>query len=137
MSARPPERIDLTPEEQAFVRRVDELYAAPDLSAEERVAFQARLDARRSSPRRGWVPATLAGAAVVAAGSALLVLTFTRAELADDEATPRIARQEAATTLAAATPEEALLALATEGVADADEGLPEDYLAIEGVLLGG
>lgn len=134
MSPTTPERPDLTPEEERFVRRVADVYQSPPLSPARRVAFGRALEERvaRAQRRRGG-PALVAGAVVAA--SALLLFAVMRSP--EGEPAPRVALGETAGAGATATPEEAILALATESVADRDASLPDDYAAIESLFLGG
>lgn len=121
-------------DEQAFVRRVAELYTAPETSASRRVAFNARLEERLARRQRwSWRPALASAVAAVA----LAVLAVGR--LGGPAVSPGTgaAGRPPAVAADAETPERALLALAAEGAPDQEEELPEDYLAIESLFLGG
>jgi hypothetical protein len=126
------DRPDLTPEEGAFVRSIASFYTAPQPSAAERVAFNAKLEQRVARRRTAWRRApAFAGAAVVAA---LGVFVLARATVV----TPRPGEISSSFASAASTTaESAILALATDSPEEPEEALPEDYLAIEDVFLGG
>jgi hypothetical protein len=120
--------------EQRFVAHVAEAYRASPQSVEQRVAFQARLDARIA--RRRILPRLrmLAGAAVAAAAAWLVVMGLgwdPRGELRVARAgDPRPAAAESTRASAA----EAILSLSADED-DEDESLPDDYAAIADLFL--
>ena len=120
----------LSPRDEAFVRRVAAAFAPPPRSPAQRAAFSARLEAGRASA--AWRGRRALGVAALATTAAAVLLLRT----VPLGPTPEAAPQE--TALAAGTglsPEEALLALASEPGADGEEALPPDYAAIASVLL--
>ncbi|HKA14579.1 MAG TPA: hypothetical protein VKH41_06150 [Myxococcota bacterium] len=110
---------DLDLGDAELVRRIAESYRAPEPSAAERVALRARIDARlqRRSVRRLWV----AGAATAGVAAAIALLR---------------AGEPAVAPAPDAAADEALLALAAPAGAE-EEALPDDYQAIEDLLLEG
>jgi hypothetical protein len=122
----------LSRDEEAFVRKLADSYVAPELSPHERASFHADLErriARRRAVQR-WRP-VFAGAAVAAA---LAVFVFARG---GDVVPPttRVDRPEVASRTST-TAENVILAMAIESPSDQEAELPDDYLAIEDVLLG-
>jgi hypothetical protein len=129
MTQRDDERPALSGEDEALVRRVADVYAAPALTAAQRARFDAGLERRlhnTASRRRGWLIA-------LATGMAALYFVSEHASAPTRGATGRAALEPVAT---AASPEEVILAVATEPVADAEDALPEDYRAISYLVLG-
>ena len=129
MTQRDDERPALTGEDEAFVRRVADAYAAPTLTAAQRVRFDAGLERRlrgSASRRGGWLIA-------LGTGMAALYFVIEHASAPTRRATEQAVLEQVAT---AASPEEVILAVATEPVADADAALPEDYQAISYLVLG-
>lgn len=131
----------LTPEEEAFVRRVAH-WSEPPPSGARRAAFAAgigeRLARRRARGTRGLVAAAAAAAALLAWSW----IGLPRPAGEPDRGVPAVARGSAAEGTAAAgaaeTPEETILALTSAGDdAGEDAALPEDYAAIAGLFLGG
>ena len=109
-------------EDERFARWLGENYAAPPMTEARRRRFDARLEARLAQARtRPWHAAL---AAAVAAGLAFVLW----GEYAAGPGATRPAP-------AAATSAEAVLALATEPVRDAEEALPVDYQAISYLLI--
>jgi hypothetical protein len=125
--------------ERAFVRRLADAYAPPGLSPAERVAFHARLDERIARRRRArrWRMG-LAGSAVVAT-LALFVFGRPRTEVTPEGAGDMRVTALASRTLVEdpTTAETAILALVADAPDGQDDAFPEDYLAIEDLLLGG
>jgi hypothetical protein len=125
------DRPSLNRDEEVFVRKLAESYVAPELSPNERAAFHAGLE-RRLSRRRiaeRWRP-LLAGAAV-AAGLAVFVLAR-----GSDVAAPTAADRQVAASRTTTTAENVILAMTTESAGEREAELPDDYLAIQDVLLG-
>ena len=118
-------------DDEAFARNVAAHYTAPPMTASQRTRFDARLEERVQRGARPW----LAAGAVAAAVAALLFwqasgVAPTRDEVASIDASD-------AALESAATPEEWLLAMGSDSFADADAGLPADYVAISDLLLAG
>jgi hypothetical protein len=109
------------PDDDAFVRRVRDAYAAPAMSPARRARFDDALDARIARER--WRFAPWAAAALAGGAAALLVLTrlgpLATPPLVADEATPE---------------EEYVLALAGGGADEFEAALPVEYRAIAGML---
>jgi hypothetical protein len=127
---------ELTRADQRFVARVADAWRAAPLSAERRVAFQARLDARIAS-RRAALPLRALAGAVAAAAAVWLVVAGLGSGERDGEL--RIARADdprpvATESARAATAEEAILELSAEDDGE-DESLPDDYAAIASLFL--
>lgn len=134
MSHRDDELRPLAREDEAFVRNVADLYAAPPMTTLQRSRFDARLEERirdRAARRRPWF-AVAAG--VAAALSLLLWRTATLAPVGDEVA--QIAVAEPTQSEADASADAWILAMTTDSLADADDTLPPDYLAISDLLLG-
>jgi hypothetical protein len=138
MNPADPDRPGLTPEDERLVLLVAEASRPPALGAARRAAFTAELEQRLARPpRRGWRSAL--ALAVGTAAAALLLFAA-----GEQPATRRPERVVAEMPSAPEAPaangvsaEEALLALDGESAAERDESLPEDYVAIESLLLGG
>lgn len=123
MSSDIDDRDRLAPDDAAFVRRVADAYAPPPQSPSRRAAFDAELEARVARDRWRFVP--WAAAAAVAGAAALLVLALLPATPA-----PQVAREP----LDAAAEDEFVLAIGGEAPEEFADGLPEEYVAIAGVL---
>ena len=129
MTWRDDERPALTREDEALVRRVADAYATPAMTAAQRARFDTGLERRRlgsASRRNGWLVA-------LATGLAALYFVSEHATAPKRGATEPAVLEPVATS---ASPEEVILAVATEPVADAEEALPEDYQAISYLVLG-
>jgi hypothetical protein len=132
------DRPALTPEEERLVRRIGEVYRAPERSPAARVAFTAALEERLARRRRrGWKPLVALAAAGAALAFALLLEGDGTAPAPEAVPDAAPALQRLAEPASALSPEEVILAIATGAGADADSALPEDYLAIESLVLGG
>ena len=155
------DEIRLSPDDARFVEKLAETYAPERLTAEERIAFNAALEARLQERRRSarLVPA-LAGA-VAAAAAAWLLLPGATPPPSEPRATAVVAGADASVPLeagamaAGATEAGAALELGafdavdwelelldSDTLLDDDEGsaedlLPDDYLAIASVFLDG
>lgn len=132
MSDLPDDRREADPATEAFVRRVNEAYAPPPLTPARRVAFHARLDERLERGARPRWGARLAAAGAVAAACVLTLRLASDGRLAVPLVPPPVV--PTATTIA--SPDEALLVLATESETSDEETLPADYEAISSVFLG-
>jgi hypothetical protein len=134
MSDRTDDGRSLDREDEAFVRNVADLYAAPPMTASQRTRFDARLEERirdRAAHRRPWY----AVAAGVAVTLALLILRATiDAPVRDDVA--QVTVSEPTQSENDASGDEWILAMTTDSPADSDDTLPPDYLAISDLLLG-
>jgi hypothetical protein len=134
MNERHDEGQPLSSEDEAFVRIVADLHAAPPMTASQRTRFDARLEERigdRAARRRPW----FAVAAVVAATLSLLIWRATiDAPPGDDVA--RVTESEPTLGEADASANEWILAMTTDLLTDSDDTLPPDYLAISDLLLG-
>lgn len=125
---------DLGGEDALFVQRIAEIATPPEMSPARRRAFDRRLE-ERLERRWQWMP--VLAPAVAAAALALLVIIGIRPSL-DDTADQSVARLPTAVIEAEEVDfEAALLAFSLESFDDEDVALPEDYLAIEEVFLGG
>ncbi len=134
MSDRHDEETPLSRDDEAFVRNVADLYAAPPMTAVQRSRFDARLEERigdRAARRRPW----FAVAAGVAAALSLLLWRVTELAPGGDEVA-QIAVALPTQSEADASADEWILAMTTESSTDADDTLPPDYLAISDLLLG-
>lgn len=128
------------PEARAFARRLSEAYAPPPLSAAEQARFDAGLEERLERRRRrgGWLP-LLAGAASAAA--LLWVLLPAGAPEPEETPAPRMADATPAAQweydLIYST--DAALSGEPEEEEDAfpEAMLPDEYAAIDSLLLGG
>jgi hypothetical protein len=124
MSPHPDDRDHLSPEDEAFVRRIAESYAPAPLTPNRRAAFDAELELRLARDR--WRLAPWAAAVLVAGTAALLVITRLPAT-----PQPSTIAADAADTEA---DEEFVLALAGGSSDDFDRSLPTDYQAIASLL---
>ncbi len=132
-----PYRPDPTPDDEAFVRKVAGLYDPPELSEARRSAFDARLE-ERLSHRRGWSwKPVLAGVAVFLAVALLLLRAGEAPRTGASPEGLAAQRPVAPVERAETTAEDAILALTTVTAASAEEDLPEEYVAIETLFLGG
>jgi hypothetical protein len=120
------DQTELTPDEQALVRHIGDLYAAPPLSGPRRARFDARLAERLGAPAprsRALVGISLAAVAAASFGIWMVM--------------PRGGTQGVETPSAlavAAQDDDAILAM-MEPIASADEALPEDYRAIADLVI--
>ena len=107
-------------DDDAFARNVAAHYTAPPMTASQRTRFDARLEERalRSAVRpRPWL-------AAVAVAAAVASLFFRQARgVAPTNDVAQIDASDASLE-GAATPEEWILAMGSESLADADDGLP-------------
>jgi hypothetical protein len=135
-----PDAVDLNPEDRAFVDRLSNAYAAPEMSPARRVAFRKQLDRRTTAPRGAkglrWVTAGL-----VATLAAVLLLTSTSNPPSSENVPAQVALEDGVivapdATLQETTPEEALFSLAFESQFDEASDLPDDYEAIASLFLG-
>lgn len=133
-----------SPDERAFVARVRDVYTPERRTAREQESFDRRLRERlEQAARPTWTwPVPIAVAAGVL-GLCLLLFRGTPGNLLTTPAATVVTQpveQVLATTVddeAPSTVEDALLALGTEAIANADDVLPDDYVAIENLFLGG
>jgi hypothetical protein len=131
MNERHDEGQPLSREDEAFVRNVANLYAASPMTASQRTRFDARLEERirirdRAARRRPWY-------AVAAGVAATLSLLIWRATIG---APGGVDVAQVTESEADASANEWILAMTTDPLADSDETLPPDYLAISDLLLG-
>ncbi len=134
MSDRRDDRQPLSPDDEAFVRSVADLYAARPMTAARRTRFDARLEERIRDGvvrRRPW----FAGIAVAAVALSLLVWRA-GIDAPDGGEVERVAGSEPALDESETVAEEWILAMATASLPETDEALPPDYLAISDLLLG-
>lgn len=128
------DRQPLSPDDEAFVRSVADLYAPPPMTASQRTRFDARLEERIRDGvlrRRRWL------VAVAAAAAALSLLVWrARVDVPDGGAVARVEVREPALDESDTVAEEWILAMATDVLPETDEALPPDYLAISDLLLG-
>jgi hypothetical protein len=120
-------------DDDALLRSVAAHYAPPPMTASQRTRFDARLEERVQrgvANMRPW----LAGVAIAAAVAGLL-LWQTSSVAPTGDTMVRVAVAEP-TLDGAATPEEWILSMAGDEIADANAGLPADYVAISSLLLG-
>jgi hypothetical protein len=124
----------LTRADARFIARVGDAYRARPPSAEQRVAFQAGLDARIA--RRRWVfrLRALAGAVAAAAAAWLVVAGLGSGDRSGELRIARAGDPRAVSGSAGATAEEAILSLSAEDESE-DESLPDDYAAIADLFL--
>lgn len=128
---------ELEPRDEAFVRRLSEVYSLPRMSASRRVAFQAALEARLHRRRRSfWKPLGAMTAAVAAVG---LFVVVQRGTDAGGSAATGAGANPAPTTVAmlGSTPEQTILDIATVSYEGRENDLPADYEAIDNLFLGG
>jgi hypothetical protein len=121
-------------DDDAFARNVAAHYAAPAMTASQRTRFDARLEERmrrRAARSRSWI----AAGAVAVAGAALF-LWQSGGVAPTGDGVAQVDENDAALE-ATVTPEEWILAMGGDSVADANEGLPADYVAISDLLLAG
>jgi hypothetical protein len=108
-------------EDERFARWLGELYEAPPMTEARRRRFDARLEERLARARaRPW------HAALAAAAAALAFVLWGEHAAGPGATDPAPA---------AAASAEAVLALATEPVTDAEEALPVEYQAISYLLI--
>jgi len=134
MRDRHDDRQPLSPDEEAFVRSVADLYASPPMTASQRTRFDARLEERIRDGvlrRRRWLVAVAA-----AAGALSLLVWRAGVEVPDGGAVARVEVGEPALDESDTVAEEWILAMATDALPETDEALPPDYLAISDLLLG-
>ena len=110
-----------------LARRIAELYAAPPPTESARRRFDARLEARLHARPRPW------GFALAAAAVALALAVL--GERAARTPAPVAPAAPALAAVAEAESAEAVLELATGPVADPEDALPDDYLAIAFLIL--
>jgi len=106
--------------DEEFVRWLADAYTPPPMTGARRARFDARLEARLGAraPRGPWLVAAATGAFALAIG-------VWSARVGDRGAGPTRTEGSA----------EAVLALATDPVADAEEALPTEYRAISYLLI--
>ena len=120
----------LAPDEQALVRRIGDLYAAPPLSGPHRTRFDARLAERvgaRAPRTRALVGISFAAVAAASFGLWMMVPRGGTPGVDTPSALP-------APLAMAAQDDDAILAM-MEPIASADEALPEDYRAIADLVI--
>ena len=120
------ERAPLDPEDKDFVDRLAAHYRPPPLTSAKRVAFDEALRARIERPqRRGFFVPALATAAM----AALVWVTFS----------PRLEGDESNPGVASVWGNELFLSSDVSPLDDRDDSevLPDDYLAIASLFLGG
>jgi hypothetical protein len=120
-------------DDDAFVRNLAAHYTAPPMTASQRTRFDARLEER--TQRGGAGARTWIAAGVIAAVAALFFLQ-SGGVAPVSQPIARVDESDAALE-AAATPEEWIVAMGSESLGDADDGLPVDYVAISDLLLAG
>jgi hypothetical protein len=122
----------LSPDEHDFVASVREAYRWPEPSPAARAAFRARLEQRLDQRRGGAAPvwASLAVAGVAAMALAVWLIPADESHRAISEAPTHLAMPAAG---------DAILALAASPDDDLgkDASLPDEYVAISDLLLGG
>lgn len=125
------ERPVLDGAEKEFVERLDREYAPPPMSAAERAAFDEAVRARLERPER---PHLLVPAIAAAAAAAALCFV-----LLDSTGPIRLQGEEENGAVVANSWEDELFLSSDLSAEDRDESetLPQDYLAIAGVFLGG
>ena len=132
MSRERDDRLELDPRERAIVERAAEFYAAPPLSASQRVRFDAQLAERLSAPAHGRARlAASLGAAAVALGAVLGLWLLPAHERPDAQIV-----SAASTPLAVVAQDEDAILAAVGPIANADDALPEDYRAISDLVIG-
>lgn len=132
MSGPLPDRPNLTRDEEEFVRKLAGVYAPPEPTAAERVAFNAALEARvaRRRARAPWRPMLAAAALAAVVAIFLFPRAVTIAPQGEGDA-PEIA------SASPTTPESVILtSLRGDPPSAEEEAFPDDYLAIEDVFLG-
>jgi hypothetical protein len=129
-----PDAPELARSEHRFVARVAGAYRARPQSPAERVAFQARLDARIARPRGVTPLRALAGAAAAAAAVWLVVAGLGSEEPAGELRVARAGDPVPAAASGRASAAEAILSLSSEDDSE-DEPLPDDYAAIADLFL--
>jgi hypothetical protein len=133
MSDRTDDGRSLDREDEAFVRNVADLYAAPPMTASQRTRFDARLEERiRDSALRRWP--WLAVTASVAAVLSLLVW-HTRIDVSSGVEAAQVGVSMPTRIETNASGDDWILAMTTETLSDSDDTLPPDYLAISDLLL--
>ena len=134
MSDRHDDERPLSTEDEAFVRNVANLYAAPPMTASQRTRFDARLEERRGdrAPRRGpWFAVAVGVAATL---SLLLWRAMIDAPSGDDVV--QVIAREPTWSETDASADAWILAMTTDTLSESDDTLPPDYLAISDLLLG-
>lgn len=121
----------------AFVERVSRGYGPPARSDAERAAFDARLRERleQHSSAGSWV-GRLVPALVVAAVASMLFLVRSEPTAPTEPAPAVVASTQTTKLVLPSSPAEALMALADDDSEGIAESLPDDYAAIESLLLG-
>ncbi len=134
MNPRSDDETRLSAEEEAFVRRLAGAWAPPERRPEQRLAFQAKLDARLRG-RRGRLAS---GWMLVATAAAAAVALWMRTEAVEPLVSGTLGEAAEDLSGSAVTPEEAILAFVVEPEeAEPEEALPADYEAIASVFLDG
>ena len=126
------ERPVLDGAEKEFVDRLAREYAPPPMTAAERVAFDEAVRARLERPERR--PLLVPAIAAAAAAAALWFVLF------DSTGPIRLpGEEESGAVVASSWEDEVFLSSDLSASEDRDESetLPQDYLAIAGVFLGG
>jgi hypothetical protein len=134
MSEQHDEGKPLSPDDQNFLRNVAELYSPPQMTASQRIRFDARLEERirdRGAHRRPW----FAVAAAVAATLSLLIWR-TVIDASGGVEVAQVGVSEPTVIETGAIGDAWILAMTTDSPADSDDTLPPDYLAISDLLLG-
>ena len=132
MTSHRDEQTPLEGAEKEFLGRLSEAYTPEPMSAGERAAFDQAIRARLERPRRRPLLVPAIGAA--AAAGLLWLLVFQPIG-----PTPQLAETESAAVAAASWEDELFLSSDLGASEDRDESetLPDDYLAIASVFLGG
>jgi hypothetical protein len=120
--------------EERFVARVADAYRARPQSAQARVAFQARLDARIARRRTRLTLRALAGAVAAAAAAWVVVAGLGSGDRVAELRVARAGDPLPAGSSRTATAEEAILSLSAEDEGE-EESLPDDYAAIADLFL--
>jgi hypothetical protein len=128
------DREELSPEDEALVRRIEEAWRAPAMSPSRRVAFRERLDARVAARGGRDRVRRLGVAALATAGAAVLALVMLAGP--DQPVVPGAAPAAPAPTARSVSERgEAILSLTVEEALASDEPeLPADYAAIASLL---
>ena len=132
MTSHRDEQTPLEGAEKEFLGRLSEAYTPEPMSAGERAAFDQAIRARLERPRRRPLLIPAIGAAA-AAGLLWLVVSQSIGPM------PQLAEEESAAVTASSWEDEIFLSSDLGASEDRAEigALPDDYLAIAGVFLGG
>jgi hypothetical protein len=126
---------ELAPDERAFVEGVRRSYQAAPMSPARERAFDVAV-ADRATRRDGWQPGVWALTAAFASAVAVFFVMST-APLQDPIPEPAAAPTALAAEAEPLTPEEVILALSSDDFPELDGEIPDDYEAIDALLLEG